>query len=77
MDKNIHTGMNRTGMKASPVDAKRLLEVRELQTEMPQPPVSADQLRAVYRSEAEPMGSVPPPTNVRGMVGTASLSDAK
>lgn len=72
MDKNISTGLNRTGMKASPIDAKRLLEVQELQTSMPRPPISADAMRAVYRREAEPMGSVPPPTNIRGVVGTAT-----
>lgn len=71
MDKNVHTGMNRTGMKASPGDAKRLLEVQDLQEATPAPSPTADEIRARYRAEADPLGSVPPPTTVRGVLGTA------
>ncbi|MDQ2701279.1 MAG: ferritin-like domain-containing protein [Pseudomonadota bacterium] len=72
MDKNVHTGMNRTGMKASPVDAKRMLEIRNLQDSVPATRPTADEIRLDYRAEADPVGSVPPPANIRGVVGTAT-----
>lgn len=71
MENDIRTGTNRTGMKASPVDARKLLEVRELQTTVPDPEIDAVALRASYLLEAEPVGSMPPPPTLRGMAGTA------
>ena len=71
MDNKIHTGMNRTGMKTSPVHAAELLEVRELQTTTPAPELDAVAIRAQYLAEAEPVGSMPPPPTLRGMAGTA------
>ncbi len=71
MENDIRTGTNRTGMKASPVDVRKLLEVRELQTTVPDPEIDAVALRASYLLEAEPVGSMPPPPTLRGMAGTA------
>lgn len=71
MENKIQTGANRTGMKASPVDAKRLLEVRELQVTAPAPERDAVALRASYLVDAGTVGSMPPPPTLRGMAGTA------
>jgi ferritin-like protein len=71
MDNDISTGMNRTGMKTSPVHARELLEVRELQKTAPAPEIDAIALRASYLAEAEPVGSMPPPPSLKGMAGTA------
>jgi len=71
MENEISTGMNRTGMKTSPVHARELLEVRELQASTPEPSIDALALRASYLAEAEPVGSMPPPPTLKGMAGTA------
>ena len=71
MENEIPTGTNRTGMKASPSDARKLLEVRELQASVPAPELDHVALRAGYLVEAEPVGSMPPPPTLKGMAGTA------
>jgi len=68
----IGIGTNTTGLKASPMDAGRMLEIPDLQHTTPAPVPTADEMRAAFRESAEPVGSVPPPTNVRGIVGTAA-----
>ncbi|HZH42936.1 MAG TPA: ferritin-like domain-containing protein [Lysobacter sp.] len=76
--RDITLGTNRTGMKASPIDAGELMEAMELQDQLRNGSsevganVDADTMRSDYRAEAEPVGSVPPPTNLRGMFGTAA-----
>lgn len=72
MDKHITTGLNRTGMKASPLDAEALLASLDLQTDTPAPVPTADDLRAAYQAGAEPVGSMPPPASVKGAIGTAA-----
>ncbi|SJZ62973.1 ferritin-like domain-containing protein [Novilysobacter spongiicola] len=72
MEKNVHTGMNRTGMKASPIDAKALLEVQELQESAPAPSPTADEIRAAYQADADAVGTVPPPTSIKGVLGVAA-----
>lgn len=69
MSKEIRLGSNRTGLKASPKDARRLLEVLDLQPEPPAPECDADELRRQYREEADAVGSMPPPTNLHGAAG--------
>lgn len=71
MENEISTGLNRTGMKTSPVHARELLEVRQLQESAPNPEIDAIALRASYLVEAEPVGSMPPPPSLKGMAGTA------
>ena len=71
MDNEIGTGKNRTGLKTSPVHARELLEVRELQQTAPAPELDAVALRASYLAEAGTVGSMPPPPTLRGMAGTA------
>jgi ferritin-like protein len=76
--RDITLGSNRTGMKASPIDAGELMEAMELQDQLRASAqeagagIDADTLRSDYRAEAEPVGSVPPPTNLRGMFGSAA-----
>jgi ferritin-like protein len=72
MQPEITLGKNRTGIKASPFDAADLREQQGLQHTTGQPPVTAEQLRMDYMREAGAVGSVPPPTNVRGMVGATA-----
>lgn len=74
MDKRIHMGMNRTGMKASPLDASDLVEGLALQEAVPQPDIGADEIRATYARDEDTVGSMPPPTNLKGMVGAIADS---
>ena len=71
MENETGIGKNRTGMKASPVHARELLEVRELQQEVPAPELDAVALRASYLAEADVVGSMPPPPTLKGMAGSA------
>jgi rubrerythrin len=71
MHKPTDTGMNRTGVATSPIDSRRtvagaeeahtggLLDGNALMAE-----------RAVWARSAEPLGTVPPPASVKGMVKT-------
>lgn len=71
MSKDINLGENRTGLKASPEESSALLECLDLQPEPPQPTTDMSALRRHYREEADAMGSMPPPTNLRGTAGAA------
>lgn len=71
MQDNISMGMNRTGLKASPLIADELLEQIDLHTGAPTPAVDAHALRRAYRETAEPVGSMPPPTSIKGAFGAA------
>lgn len=72
MQPEITLGKNRTGIKASPIDAGELREQHGYQLTVGSPPVSADALRMEYMREAEAVGSVPPPMSVKGMVGATA-----
>ena len=71
MEDKTELGKNRTGMKTSPVHARELLEVRQLQQEIPAPEIDAVAMRAEYLAEAGTVGSMPPPPTLRGMAGSA------
>jgi ferritin-like metal-binding protein YciE len=66
------TGRNRTGLQASPQLSKEMNDVVQ--------PVSAEtaatsplnEVRLLYIREADPLGSIPPPTTVEGTVKTAA-----
>lgn len=60
--------MNRTGIGASPVDAKRMVEgaIGEKAADGGQ----ASAARRFYIEEAEPIGTVPPPSTAKGVVKT-------
>jgi rubrerythrin len=67
-------GKNRTGAAASPVDSKRSVEGAKRFTGMT-PSFSAsamEQIRAQYSSEAEPVGTMPPPASLKGAAATVA-----
>jgi hypothetical protein len=72
MQPEISLGKNRTGIKASPLDAGELAEMRGYQLDVGQPTITAAELRASYMSDGETVGSVPPPTTIRGMLGATA-----
>ena len=72
MQPEITLGKNRTGIKASPLDAAELREHEGRASSLGRAPVTAQQLRMDYLQESEAVGSVPPPTSVRGMVGATA-----
>ncbi len=61
-------GTNRTGIKASPIDAKRSIEGAIAGS----PPAvfetpEIDHVRRTYSKEARPLGSMPPPASLKGL----------
>lgn len=73
--KQTTTGLNRTGIKASPIDAGELLETLQMGPidgiDAAAPPVTAEQLRMSYRDSGDRVGSMPPPVTVKGLFGSA------
>lgn len=69
MQPEVTMGRNRTGLKASPLDAAELLARQPPRAMSGAPPVTAEQLRREYMDAAGSVGSVPPPSNLRGVVG--------
>jgi hypothetical protein len=72
MQPEISLGKNRTGIKASPLDAGELAEMRGYQLDVGQPTITAAELRASYMGDGETVGSVRPPTTIKGMVGATA-----
>ncbi|HLM52899.1 MAG TPA: ferritin-like domain-containing protein [Pseudoxanthomonas sp.] len=72
MDKDTRLGANRTGMKASPFDSSEMLEALDLQVEIPQPDIDLAALRTGYRATTGTVGSMPPPTNIKGIFGAVT-----
>ncbi len=66
-------GSNRTGVQMSPLDARRMHEqhgeVAPVALQSPGAAASAD-MRARYIVDAAPLGSVPPPGSVKGVLNT-------
>ncbi len=71
MQPEVSLGKNRTGLKASPLDAVELQDMHGYQLDVGRPPVTVAEFRASYMSE-ESVGSIPPPTSVKGMVGATA-----
>ena len=71
MQPEVSLGKNRTGLKASPLDAVELQDMHGYQLDVGRPPVTVEEFRASYMSE-ETVGSIPPPTSVKGMVGATA-----
>ncbi|MGN6152606.1 MAG: ferritin-like domain-containing protein [Lysobacteraceae bacterium] len=69
MDKRIRLGSNRTGLQASPLDADDLVEGLALQEGAPRPDIGAADIRASYARDDATVGSMPPPTSLKGVVG--------
>lgn len=75
MKEHVSTGMNRTGMQMSPFDSAAL--ERDIQSLMP--PASGDpaeiaRVRNAYITEAEQLGSVPPPGTLKGLWNTSAAA---
>ncbi|MDR0182143.1 ferritin-like domain-containing protein [Lysobacter arvi] len=74
MQDRIKLGANRTGIASSPMHSEAMLDGLSLQDGSPQPAIGAAELRASYRVDAEPVGSMPPPNTLRGVVGAVGES---
>jgi rubrerythrin len=65
-------GRNRTGIGTSPIDAKKTIEAAEEAVPLGYGDrVEGAAVRADYVREAEPLGSVPPPTSLKGAAKSA------
>ena len=60
-------GANRTGIKTSPVDAKKMLETPPGARLTPGDDSGIDQVRSRYIKESGPVGTVPPPATMKGV----------
>ena len=72
MQPEISLGKNRTGIKASPIDAGELREMHGYQLDVGRPPVTVEQFRASYMADEATVGSVPPPMSVKGVFGATA-----
>ncbi len=75
MREQVPTGLNRTGVQMSPLDSAAL--ERDIRSLMP--PASGDtadiaRLRHDYILKAEPLGSVPPPGTMKGLLTTGAAA---
>lgn len=67
------TGINRTGMDMSPLDKNDAIEAAEITPpSSPGSELNAAAVRVDYGREAPPIGSVPPPGTLKGVLQTAS-----
>jgi rubrerythrin len=66
-DKPTDFGFNRTGIATSPIDTPRMVQAAtEAETRHPGGNDAIAVVRGTYIEEAEPLGSVPPPTTIKG-----------
>ncbi len=66
------TGMNRTGLDASPDDAKAMLSsIGQPAEKVPGDRLDMAEIRLAYIRDADVIGSVPPPASMKGMFTTA------
>lgn len=70
-DKPTDIGTNRTGIATSPIDSRRLIEAAEqASTAGPLDGKSLEIERVRWASEADPVGTVPPPGTLKGLAKT-------
>ncbi len=70
-DMQVEGRYNRTGIGTAPLQAKRALEVNEGWS----PPLDdPTETRASYVRASEPIGTVPPPTSIRGILQSAKAT---
>jgi rubrerythrin len=65
-------GNNRTGIKTSPVDTKKMLEQAEGARLTPGDDSGIAEVRTSYIQSAGPVGSVPPPATAKGMLSAGA-----
>jgi hypothetical protein len=71
MSAQTHLGMNRTGVMTSPVATKELLEAEEILNPIfAGEPADFVDIKVQSITDADPLGSVPPPATVKGVVKT-------
>jgi hypothetical protein len=72
MKSPFDTGLNRTGISASPIDApKQVASAEEGGSSSPGDATLISAERNLYAQEADPMGQMPPPSTLKGAVKTA------
>jgi hypothetical protein len=74
--RDAEMGRNRTGIKTSPVDIEKMLAGMDSNLARPSPEgdeSGISEMRGSYIADADPVGSVPPPTGMKG----AAKSGAK
>lgn len=69
--KPVDTGMNRTGTAMSPFDSKKTAESSDVEVVEDPSIESIEDVRVRYSREADPVGTMPPPANIKGAVRTA------
>ena len=76
MREHIHTGMNRTGVQMSPFDSAAL--TKDIEDMMPVGAAGDEsqiaRVRTAYISDADKLGSMPPPGTMKGMVSTSAAA---
>jgi hypothetical protein len=73
MSSQAHIGMNRTGLQTSPIHSKQLLEAETaLHPEYTGTAADFADIKVQSITEADPLGSVPPPVSVKGVVKTGA-----
>jgi ferritin-like metal-binding protein YciE len=65
-------GRNRTGLQASPQLSKEMNDVVQAVSAETAATSPLNEVRLLYIREADPLGSIPPPTTVKGTVKTAA-----
>lgn len=70
MHKPTDIGTNRTGIAASPIDGRRTEEGAQIDAAMPLDGPALEAERVRFSREAYPLGSVPPPGSVKGVIKT-------
>lgn len=72
MKKPTDIGTNRTGIKASPIESKKTLEgAQQSKLVDPGDATALAEERAEWSNEAYPVGTMPPPGTVKGILKTA------
>jgi rubrerythrin len=73
MQNRTQLGMNRTGLAMAPAQMKRMQEITELTVPSSEgDETSLAEIRTEYIAAADPLGSVPPPATMKGMVKTGA-----
>lgn len=70
MQKSNQMGMNRTGVDMSPIHSRRMLQDLDIMPPGQTDPRELQDLERQYISEAEPVGSVPMPGTLKGVLKT-------
>lgn len=65
------TGTNRTGMDMSPMHAGKLMEVSKQHPVQPGDETELARVRREVASQSHPVGTVPPPSSMKGVANTA------